>query len=236
MSEPGTPGEPQPDDARPRVTVTYADRQLRAQWTTSPFAGSYRVDVRDAQDVLVYTATVDAASYAPPVVLASAAFAPQPSRTYVVEVTALSRPSDAQSITVVDLGVPTVRCATDGGALRFAWTAVDGATAYDLELRDAAGAVAVARPGLPTTALPLTAADGVALDTPYTAIVRARSGGSLGGWSAPLAVELLSAASILAALRARLLATRPAPDAVALDERTLPDEAAAWLATFGGRA
>jgi hypothetical protein len=206
---------------QPELTVSYVGHGLQATWTTVPLAAAYRVTVRDAQNTPVYTVDIEADAYTPPVLLTSATFIPQPATTYTVDVVVLGTPSTPQTVTIIELGLPILTAVNEAGGLRLTWTSVPDASAYDLRICAADGTVVIDRPEITGEAILLGTTDGLAFDTPYTAVIRARNGRSFGEWTQPLPVELHSVVQILTALRDRLLANRPAPGAVILDTTTL---------------
>ncbi|MFE7757723.1 hypothetical protein [Streptomyces sp. NPDC057429] len=200
-------------DLQPKVTVEYADHQLTASWPALTAAFVYHVEVKDPSGAVVHIADLDADSYAPPVVLQSAAFTPLPHSTYTVEVAVRGMPSVPVSVTALDLGQPVVTGSQAGGSVHLAWSTVPDATAYDLQVaRSDDGHVVVDRAGMTEASADIGLADGLVLDTPYRARVRARAGAAHGSWSDPFDVVLPSAAAILGALADRLAAARLQPD------------------------
>jgi hypothetical protein len=209
-----TANDPPPPPADPRlalrpvVTVSYVDHALAASWPPVIGAYTYHLEVADGTGAVVYTADVDATTYAPPVALASPTFVPVAGTAYTVTVSVRGMPSEPVTATAVDLGQPSVTVTYGDGKAHLAWAVVPDAQGYVVEAM--LGEVVVVTHDVDESPAPLAVADGLAVDTTYQARVRAVAGNALGPWSDPVDVTLRSVRAMLTALSARLVAGRTA--------------------------
>ncbi|MFC0515141.1 Hint domain-containing homing endonuclease [Mucilaginibacter angelicae] len=212
------------NDLSTTASIYYQGQKLYASWLPVANAWQYNITVTDETGTNVYSGSLQANSFSPPVTIGGGSWAPLAGKTYTVVVMAVGPGSDPVSVTTVDIGKAVLSIQQLAAGATFSWALLTGANSYDLHIQTEADptVTVVSKENITSTPIVLTEADGLVIDVAYNGRLRGRAGNSFGDWSDPVPFTLNSARQILFDLQQRLNNNKPGASSVIFNDTTFP--------------